>query len=218
MKAMILAAGRGERMRPLTDIMPKPLLQVAGKALIEWQLEALARAGVSDVVINLAWLGGQLRAKLGDGARFDVAIHYSDEGDSALETGGGIFKALPLLGTDPFWLVNGDVFANYDFSQAELSEGDLAHLVLVPNPPYHPRGDFALVADRVLNSGSPMLTYSGLAILSPALLQDCRPGRFPLAPLLREATTSGRVAGELLPAGWHDIGTPERLQALNRGV
>lgn len=220
MKAMILAAGRGERMRPLTDHTPKPLLKVAGKPLLGWHLEALARSGVRQVVINHAWLGEQIPAALGDGRHWGLDIVYSPEGDLGLETGGGIFNALPLLGTEPFVLVNGDVFAAVDFAPLcarGLRDDELAHLLLVDNPPHHPRGDFALDAQgRVMDV--PGLTYSGIAIVSPALFAACRPGKFPLAPLLRDAMARGRVSGARLEGLWVDVGTPERLAALNARV
>lgn len=212
MKAMILAAGRGERMRPLTDFTPKPLLQVGGQTLIERHLRALAQAGVHDVVINLSWLGSQLRERLGDGSRYGLTIQFSDEGDHVLETGGGIHNALPRLGSAPFWVVNGDILSDYRFDSAELADGDLGRLILVPNPPQHPNGDFALAGDRVLNSGNVMHTYSGIAVLRPELFVACEPGRFPLAPLLRKAAADGRLAGELCSGRWDDVGTPERLQ------
>ncbi len=215
MKAFVLAAGRGERMRPLTDRHPKPLLPVAGKPLIEWHLEALARAGVREVVINLGWLGAQIPAALGTGARWGLQLRYSDEGWPALETGGGLFRALPLLGAGPFLLVNGDVWTDADFAalcRRGLAAEDLAHLLLVDNPPQHPRGDFGLVGDRVVEGG-PTLTYSGIALLRPALFAGCADGAFPLAPLLFRAIAGGRVSGERHPGRWSDIGTPERLAA-----
>lgn len=221
MRAMILAAGRGERMRPLTDAVPKPLLTVRGKALIAWHLEALARAGIRDVVINLAWHGEQIRATLGDGGAFGLNIGYSDEGEVALETGGGIFNALALLGADPFLVVNGDVWTAYDFSGIRLEEGLDAHLVLVPNPPQHPRGDFTLADGRVGDDTSPgaqRYTYSGIGIYRPQFFAGCIPGRFPLLPLLKRAIAAGRLGGELYQGEWQDIGTPERLAALEAAI
>jgi len=212
---MILAAGRGERMRPLTDAVPKPMLRIGGVPLIEHHLRALARAGVTDVVINLAWLGSQIQAFVGDGCRWGLRIVYSDEGATALETGGGIFRALPLLGDGPFWLVNGDIYCDYPFSPRGLEAGDLAHLVLVPNPPHHPGGDFGLRDGRVVDSDGLRLTYSGIAVLRPALFQDCAAERFPLAPVLRAAIRAGRVAGQCFDGEWSDVGTPERLQQLS---
>lgn len=220
MKAMILAAGRGERMRPLTDHTPKPLLRVADKPLLVWHLEALARAGVRQVVINHAWLGEQIPAALGDGRHWGLDIVYSPEGALGLETGGGIVNALPLLGEAPFVLVNGDVFAAVDFSTLcarGLRDSELAHLLLVDNPPHHPRGDFSLDAQGWVVD-VPGLTYSGIAIVSPGLFSGCQPGKFPLAPLLRDAMAQGRVSGARLEGLWVDVGTPERLAALNARV
>lgn len=214
MKAMILAAGRGERMRPLTDSLPKPLLAVRGRPLIEFHIEALGRAGIHDLVVNLGWLGGQLRAHLGDGARLAARVAYSEEGYPPLETGGGIHRALPLLGPSPFWVVNGDVYCAFAFDQRRLPAGVLAHLVLVPNPPQHPAGDFVLRGGLVGGGGGERLTYSGIAILHPDLFTGCQPGRFPLAPLLRAAMARGAVTGELFTGLWSDVGTPERLAAL----
>lgn len=221
MKAMILAAGRGERMRPLTDAVPKPLLAVRGKALIAWHLEALARAGIREVVINLAWRGEQIRAALGDGREFGLGIAYSDEGEVAYETGGGIFNALPLLGADPFLVVNGDVWTRFDFANLRIGEGADAHLVLVPNPPQHPRGDFSLVGVVVGEDTAPVApryTYSGIGIYRPQFFAGCAPGRFPLLPLLRRSIAAGRLHGELFRGEWQDIGTPERLAALEAAI
>ena len=214
MKAMILAAGRGERMRPLTDNTPKTLLVVRGRPLIEHHLCALQAAGIVDVVINVAWLGPQIIAHLGDGNRYGMSIRYSEEGDSALETGGGIANALPLLGDAPFWIVNGDVYADYDFAAQSLEQDKLAHLLMVPNPEHNPAGDFALCAGAVSNAGEPRYTYSGIAMVRPELLAGHLGGAFPLAPYLRRAADQGALSGELLSGQWVDVGTPERLQAL----
>jgi N-acetyl-alpha-D-muramate 1-phosphate uridylyltransferase len=214
MKAMILAAGRGERMRPLTDHTPKPLLVVRGKPLIQWHLEALARAGITEVVINLAWLGARIRAALGEGRQFGLDIHYSDEGGVALETGGGIFHALPLLGAKPFLLVNGDVFTDLDFGTLTLEPGALANLVLVPNPPQHPQGDFALRGALVSQEGEPRHTYSGIGIYHPELFDGCSAGRFPLLPLLQQAMSANRLRGQIHHGLWSDVGTVERLASL----
>ena len=211
---MILAAGRGERLRPLTDAKPKPLLQVRGKPLIAYHLEALARTGVQEVVINLAWLGADIRAAVGDGAHWGLKVHYSDEGSRALETGGGIFRALSLLGPDPFLVVNGDVFTDFEFGRLAIPPDALAHLVLVPNPPQHPRGDFALQEGRVLDAGEPRYTYSGIGIYRVELFAACSPGRFALLPLLLRAITAGRLHGELYGGQWSDVGTVDRLAAL----
>lgn len=212
MKAMILAAGKGERMRPLTLHTPKPLLPVAGKPLIEYHIERLVAAGCRELVINHAWLGEQIEQALGDGSRWGVSIQYSAETEP-LETGGGIRRALPLLGDEPFILVNGDVWTDYDFSVLPRQLDGLAHLVLVNNPEHHPQGDFLLQDDRVLTEGQGQrLTYSGIAVLSPQLLADCEQGAFKLAPLLRVAMTAGAVSGEHYGGRWLDVGTPERLQ------
>lgn len=215
MQAMILAAGRGERMRPLTDRVPKPLLRAGGKRLIEYHIEALAAAGVRDLVINHAHLGGQIEAVLGDGARWGVRIRYSPE-DEALETGGGIRRALPLLDDAPFLVVNGDIWCDYDFSVVQPGPGTIAHLVLVDNPAHNPQGDFALCGGRIANAGAPRFTFSGIGIYHPALFAGCGPGAFPLAPLLRAACDLGRVSGEHFPGRWTDVGTPQRLRELDR--
>jgi N-acetyl-alpha-D-muramate 1-phosphate uridylyltransferase len=212
---MLLAAGRGERMRPLTDSCPKPLLAVAGKPLIVWHLERLAAAGFSEVVINLAWLGEQIAMVLGDGSQHGVSIQYSREPWPALETGGGIFNALPLLGAGPFLLVNGDVFTDIDFAALQLAPRDLAQLVLVPNPPHHPKGDFALEAGRVGTVGDERLTYSGVGVLRPELFEGEQGGRFPLLPALLRARDAGRLGGQRHDGQWLDIGTPERLAQLD---
>ncbi len=215
MKAMILAAGRGERMRPLTDCVPKPLLRAGGKRLIEYHIEALATAGVRDLVINHAHLGRQIEAGLGDGGRWGVRIRYSPEGE-ALETGGGICRALPLLGDAPFLVVNGDIWCDYDFSGAHLGEGLLAHLVLVDNPAHNPQGDFALREGRITNAGAPRFTFSGIGLYRPVLFAGCGPGAFPLAPLLQAACDRGQVSGEHFQGRWTDVGTPQRLRELDR--
>ncbi|HEY5293486.1 MAG TPA: nucleotidyltransferase family protein [Burkholderiales bacterium] len=217
MKAMILAAGRGVRMRPLTDTAPKSLLAAGGKPLIVWQLENLARAGFTEAVINHAHLGHMIEAALGDGSRFGLSIRYSPEPE-ALETAGGIALALPLLGAEPFLVVNADIYTDYDFSAlAGLQlEDRLAHLVLVDNPPQHPRGDFALDAGRVREGGKPLLTFSGIGVYAPRLFGGIPPSaKVPLAPILRKAMTADRVSGEHYRGRWHDIGTAERLEALD---
>ncbi|MBC3455217.1 N-acetylmuramate alpha-1-phosphate uridylyltransferase MurU [Pseudomonas mosselii] len=217
MKAMILAAGKGERMRPLTLHTPKPLVPAAGKPLIEYHLEALARAGIREVVINHAWLGQQIEDHLGDGSRFGLRIRYSPEGEP-LETGGGIFKALPLLGDAPFLLVNGDVWTDYDFTGLNAPLQGLAHLVLVDNPGHHGRGDFRL-ADGQVSDGDDApgtLTFSGISVLDPVLFEGCQPGAFKLAPLLRKAMADGRVSGEHYRGHWIDVGTLERLADVER--
>jgi MurNAc alpha-1-phosphate uridylyltransferase len=219
MKVMLLAAGRGERMRPLTDSCPKPLLSVAGKPLIIWQLERLAAAGFTEVVINLSWLGEQIAAVLGDGSRHGVRIAYSREPWPALETGGGIFNALPLLGSEPFLLVNGDIYTDVDYGRLRLAAADLGQLVLVANPGHHPRGDFWLdTAGRIVaegNDGVERLTYSGVALLHPRLFEGAAGGRFALLPWLIKAREAGRLGGQKHAGRWLDIGTPERLAQLD---
>lgn len=219
MKAMILAAGKGERMRPLTLHTPKPLVRAAGVPLIEYHLKALAAAGFVDVVINHAWLGQQIEDHLGDGARFGLRIRYSPEGEP-LETGGGIHRALPLLGDEPFLVVNGDIWTDYDFSRLHAPLDGLAHLVLVDNPAHHPGGDFQLHQGRVSDGvpGEPGLTYSGIAVLDPRLFEGCQPGAFKLAPLLRDAMAHAQVSGEHHPGHWVDVGTLERLAEVERLV
>jgi len=213
-RAMVLAAGRGERLRPLTDTVPKPLLEVRGKPLIVYHLEKLGRLGVRQVVINLAWLGDAIRAALGDGARWGLSIVYSDEGSAALETGGGIFQALPLLGAEPFLIVNADVYTDFDFATLQIAPAALAHLVLVPNPPQHPAGDFSLHQGLVQEFGSVRWTYAGIGLYRPQLFDGCRAGRFPLLPLLRRASAAGRLHGEIYAGRWSDVGSAERLAAL----
>lgn len=218
MRAMILAAGRGERLRPLTDSLPKPLLPVRGRALIEHHILGLAAAGVRQIVVNLGWLGERLRAHLGDGARYGVAIAYSEEGWPALETGGGVFRALPLLGSEPFLLVNGDVYTDYPWpALAErartLPAGDLAHLVLVPNPAHNGGGDFGLDRGRVRNAPR-QYTFSGISVQRPQLFAGCSDGRFPLLPLWRQAAGSDQLGGELFDGLWSDVGTVERLELI----
>jgi N-acetyl-alpha-D-muramate 1-phosphate uridylyltransferase len=215
MRAMVLAAGRGERMRPLTDTTPKPLLAVAEKPLIAWHLEALARAGIQDIVINLSWLGERIRSALGDGSRYGVRIQYSDEGPVALETGGGIFNALPLLGSEPFLVVNGDTWTDFDFRELELDAEALARLVLVPNPPHHPRGDFGIEGQSIVERETERFTYSGIGLYRPEFFAGCTAGKFPLLPLLKRAIEAGRLRGQVHRGEWLDIGSPERLSALD---
>ncbi|MEH3022175.1 MAG: nucleotidyltransferase family protein [Pseudomonas oryzihabitans] len=210
MKAMILAAGKGERMRPLTLTRPKPLIEVNGRPLIEHHLQALAAAGITELVINHAWLGEQLAAALGDGGQFGLAIRFSAEGEP-LETGGGIFRALPLLGAAPFVLVNGDIRTDFDFSGLALPADGLAHLVLVDNPAHHPGGDFALKEGRIAADAPGKLTYSGIAVLHPRLFAGCTGGAFKLVDVLRPAIAAGRVSGEHFRGRWVDVGTLERL-------
>lgn len=219
---MILAAGRGERMRPLTDITPKPLLPVAGKPLIVWHLEKLAAAGFHDVVINLGHLGERIPAALGDGQRWGLRLHYSPEPPGALETAGGIRHALPLLGDMPFLVINGDIFSDWPLSRAQTIADSLptetqAHLVLINNPAHHPDGDFALANGWLIPEGQPRLTFAGMGIYRPSLfahLTDGQPAR--LAPLLSTAISEGLVSGEHHTGRWVDVGTPERLAELNQ--
>lgn len=214
MKVMILAAGRGERMRPLTDETPKPLLKVDQYCLIEHHIDKLKKAGFNDIIINTAWLADKIHQHLGDGAQYGVNIYYSDE-KVALETGGGIKRALPLLGDDVFLVVNGDVWCNYDFSTIPVLEADkLAHLVLVDNPAQHPAGDFSIENGLLSNRESNRLTYSGIGLYRPALFADVHQEKFPLAPLLRNAADEKKMTAEYFPGFWSDIGTPERLSQL----
>lgn len=212
MKAMILAAGKGERLRPLTLTTPKPLVRAGGVPLIEYHLKALAVAGFTEVVINHAWLGQQIENYLGDGSQYGVRIQYSPEGEP-LETGGGIFRALPLLGDEAFLVVNGDIWTDFDFSVLHQPIAGLAHLVLADNPPHHPTGDFSLNDGQVHDAqpGAATLTYSGIAVLHPQLFDGCSAGAFKLAPLLRAAMAQGQVSGERLSGQWVDVGTHERL-------
>lgn len=212
MKAMILAAGKGERMRPLTLTTPKPLVRAGGVPLIEYHLRALAAAGFDEIVINHAWLGQQIEDYLGDGSRYGVHIQYSPEGEP-LETGGGIFRALPLLGDEAFVVVNGDIWTDYDFSVLHQPIVGLAHLVLANNPDHHPAGDFQLIDGQVRDARPDVatLTYSGIAVLHPQLFEGCSAGAFKLAPLLRSAMANGQVSGERLNGQWVDVGTHERL-------
>ena len=236
---MILAAGKGERMRPLTLSRPKPLLEVGGRALIEHHLHALAAAGFDEVVVNISWLGEQIPAALGDGSRYGVRLAYSEESPEPLETGGGIFRALPLLcpmGVEPFLVLNGDVWMEYPYARLRdrfasgLPGKDQAHLVLVPNPEHNPHGDFAVAADRMVQAvpgmaadtavaariaALPRHTFAGLGVYQPSLFNACEDGIFKLAPLLRVAAANGRVSVELFEGDWLDIGTPQRLAELN---
>lgn len=218
MKAMLLAAGRGERMRPLTDTIPKPLLRIGGQTMIERHVLALARAGITELVINHAHLGEQLVAALGDGHAYGVGITWSAEPAGALETGGGIFKALPLLGDAPFLVVNADIWTDFPFAELPAEIDGLAHLVMVDNPEHHSGGDFSLSAGRLSQRGPAMLTFSGIGVYRPALFAGCSPGAFPLGPLLRKAMDAEQVSGEHYRGSWFDIGTPERLEAVNRVV
>ena len=231
MKALILAAGLGERMRPLTNTTPKPLLMAGGKPLIAWHLEKLAALGATDVVVNTSWLASQFPEALGDGSRWGLRLHYRFEGDTPLETGGGMHNALGLLADAPFLAVNGDVWTDFDFALLPAEPPGLAHLVLVDNPPQHPAGDFALHDDgRVDSEGEPRLTFAGIGMYRASLFDDWRaiigdapgvdetPPRFKLAPLLRAAMARGQVAGTHHAGRWTDVGTPERLAELDASL
>jgi MurNAc alpha-1-phosphate uridylyltransferase len=216
---MILAAGRGERMRPLTDATPKPLLEVGGKPLIAWLIEALARAGFHELVINVSHLGARVESALGDGRRWNMRIRYSHELE-ALETAGGIANALPLLGPDPFVVVNGDVHTDFDFSTLTPPQGDaLAHLVLIDNPSHHPAGDFALQNGRIALDGAQRYTFSGIGVYDPSLFAGIPAGtKCQLAAVLKPNIAAGRVSGEHFAGRWCDVGTPDRLKALDRAL
>lgn len=221
MKAMILAAGLGNRMRPLTLYTPKPLLEVGGKPLIVWHIEKLKSIGVTEIVINSAWLADKLIGSLGDGSKYGVTIRWTRE-DEGLETAGGIINALPLLGDEPFILVNGDVWTTMDFAtllKIDLKQDDLAHLVFVPNPEQHPKGDFTLSESRAYTFEQERqgenLTYSGVAIIHPKMFEGLAPGKRPLAPLLNQAMLDQRVSAEKMQGAWVDVGTPERLIQLD---
>ena len=227
MKALIFAAGRGERMRPLTDTLPKPLLPVRGKPLIAWHLEKLAACGVREAVVNTSWLAECFEPALGDGSRWGLRLHYSYEGPEPLETGGGMLKALPLLGEAPFLAINGDIWCDFDLARLPREPAGLAHLVLVDNPSHNPEGDFAMQPDgRVLAAGDARLTFAGIGVYRPGLFANWRsvigaaagaelePPRFKLAPLLRAAMRAGQVGGEHHRGAWTDVGTPGRLAEL----
>ncbi len=230
MKALIFAAGLGERMRPLTDHTPKPLLAVAGRPLIEWHLQRLAALGIGDVVINTSWLAGQFPQQLGDGSRWGLRLHFIDEGTVPLETGGGMLNALPLLGDAPFIAVNGDIWSDFDFARLPAAPAGLAHLVMVDNPDHHPHGDFILGNDGLLRDTGdlPRLTFSGIGLYHPSVLQGWKavigdaesspdtPPRFRLAPLLRAAMAAAAVSGQQHHGYWTDVGTPLRLQQLEQ--
>ncbi len=220
MKAMILAAGYGKRLRPLTNRIPKPLILVGGKPLIEFHLEKLSAAGFKEIVINLGHLGTKIPESLGDGSRWNVSIRYSDEGPDPLETGGGLVKALPLLGVETFLVVNGDVWCDLDFTTlpAGLPDGDLAMLYLAPKPKWREKGDFSLVENRVREVDCPTLLYSGIALYHPSLLDGARVERFSIVPRLRKAIADDQVGGRIHLGKWDDVGTPERLQALQASL
>jgi len=215
MKAMILAAGRGERLRPLTDNLPKALVEVRGRSLLERHLDRLGDADVEDVVINLGWHGKQIQERVGSGSEYGLNIAYSDEGQTILETGGGIHNALHLLGNDPFLVVNADIYTDMPLPDVVLKEHAVGHLVLVPTPEYRDAGDFDLVDGLLRNAASPSLTYSGIAVYRPTFFDGCRAGRFSIVPMLREAADGGLLQGSLYDGLWADVGTPERLAAVH---
>jgi len=216
MKAMILAAGRGERMRPLTDKLPKPLLEVRGKPLIVYHIENLARNGFKEVIINIAHLGYKIPELLGDGSAWNIKIYYSDEQKSgALESAGGIIKALHLFEDEPFLVLNADIFCDYEFDANFDLKGKLAHLILVKNPPHNPKGDFALEDDIVLNAAKEMYTFTGIGYYSPEIFYNKKLEKCPLAPLLREFIVMKQISATLYNNDWHDIGTPQRLKEIN---
>ena len=214
MRAMILAAGRGQRLAPLTDDIPKPLVPVASKPLIEYHIESLAAAGFRELVINQGHLGEKLPEALGDGSRWGVRIRWSPESPEPLETGGGIFNALPLLGESPFLSVNGDIWTDYPFGRLRAVKCDYAHLVMVPNPGHNPGGDYSLSAGRIREDGPDKLTFSGIAVYHPRLFEGCKPGKFSIVPIHLRTMQEQLVTGEAYDGDWSDIGTPERLQAI----
>jgi MurNAc alpha-1-phosphate uridylyltransferase len=215
---MILAAGRGERLRPLTNELPKSLVEVHGRSLLERHLEKVRYAGIKTVVINLGWLGDQIVERVGSGSRYGLEVIYSQEGNDVLETGGGIHKALPLLGSEPFLVINADIYTDMPVPDLKLGDDHLGHLVMVPTPDYRERGDFDIVDGLIRSGDEASLTFSGVALYRPEFFDDCEAGRFPLAPLLREAADGGRLSGSLYEGLWADIGTPERLAALNKDL
>ena len=216
MIAMILAAGRGERLRPVTDEMPKALVEVNGESLLERHLRSLAEAGADTVVINLGWLGEQIVERVGSGAQFGLQVVYSPEYEDVLETGGGIHRALPLIGAEPFWVVNADTYTEIRLPKLKLEENILGHLILVPTPAHKKNGDFDLSNGLVRNGENPALTFSGIALYRPELFAGQKSGRFPLAPILREAADRDQLSGSLFDGVWEDAGTPERVAALNQ--
>jgi MurNAc alpha-1-phosphate uridylyltransferase len=213
--AMILAAGKGERLRPLTETVPKALVEVRGRSLLERHLDSLATCGIDTVVINLGWLGGQILERVGSGEQYGLKVTYSQEGDNILETGGGIQRALPMLGSEPFLVINADIYTDMPVPDIDLAVGDLAHLVLVPTPADKPSGDFALSDGRIRNAGDEMYTFSGVSMYRPEFFAGCEPGRFSVVPMLRQAADDDRLSGSVYAGVWRDVGTPERLAALN---
>lgn len=211
---MILAAGRGARLRPITDTVPKPLVEVGGRSLLERHLDRLADAGIRRAVINLGWLGARIAERVGGGSDYGVAVSYSPETDGILDTGGGIRRALPMLGEAPFWVLNGDIHTDFALGPPDLGDGLVGHLVLVPRPPHRPRGDFDFEDGLVRNGADPAYTFAGLAIYRPAIVAAEAVTAFSIVPFLREAADAGRLSGEVHNGEWEDVGTPERLEAL----
>lgn len=218
MNAMILAAGRGERLRPITDRLPKPLVEINGVSLLERHLQRLAAAGVGHVVINLGWLGERIVDRIGSGAAFGLQVSYSPEYDQILDTGGGIRRALPMLGEEPFWVINGDILTDFEIAAPSLADEIDAHLVLVENPAHRSQGDFGLIDGRVLNAAQPSFTYSGIACYRPAFFAGLPVERFSVVPLLRAAADQRRLSGQLFGGFWADVGTPQRLAELGDGI
>ncbi len=214
MRAMVLAAGRGERLRPLTDEIPKSLVEVRGESLLERHLANIHASGIRTVVINLGWLGDRIVERVGSGERYGLNVLYSQEGNNILETGGGIHKALPMLGDDPFLVVNADIYTDMPVPEIELADDHIGHLVMVPSPEYRDGGDFDIEDGLIRNGETQRLTFSGVAMYRPSFFDGCEPGRFPLAPMLREAADNGQLSGSLYTGLWADIGTPERLEAI----
>jgi len=215
MIAMILAAGRGERLRPITESVPKALVEVRGRSLLERHLDAVKAAGIENVVINLGWLGEQIADRIGSGANYGLSVVYSPEGDDILETGGGVQRALPLLGNQPFLVINADVFSDMPLP-TRLADGAEGHLVLVTTPAYKPQGDFDLADGRIANGENPVFTFSGVAIYRPRFFADCEPGRFSVVPMLRSAADASTLTGSVYEGMWQDVGTPQRLAEINR--
>lgn len=216
MIAMILAAGRGERLKPLTDTTPKALVEVRGQSLLEWHLEKMHDAGIRDVVINLGWLGEKIVERVGSGSGYGLSVVFSPEGDNVLETGGGIHNALPLLGDNPFLVMNADIYTDMPIPKIKLEDQSMGHLVLVPTPDYRDHGDFDLDGGIVRNGDSPALTFSGVSVYRPEFFDACEPGRFSIVPMLRRAADARQIQGSLYEGQWADIGTTERLATLNQ--
>lgn len=218
MIAMILAAGRGKRLKQVTETIPKPLVEVQGQSLIERHLERFYAAGITEVVINLGWLGDRIVERIGTGSQYGVSVAYSQEGDELLETGGGIFKALHLLGDDPFLVMNADIYTDFPVQEMSLDDEALGRLVLVPTPAYRDSGDFNLEDGLIRNSDAPTLTYGGISMYRPEFFADCEPGRFSIVPIMRSTADAGRMQGSFYDGLWADIGTQERLAALRNAV